>query len=140
VNAITGTPWILVGSDGNSLATEGITSQGMPHPRFYGTHTRVLGACVRDLRLLSLEQAVHKMTGGSAEALGWTERGWLKPGCFADVTVFDPARIADVATYDSPHQYATGVSTVVVNGEVVIDGGEHTGALPGRMIRRPVLH
>ncbi|MEO5695455.1 MAG: D-aminoacylase [Usitatibacter sp.] len=140
VRAITGTPWILVASDGNSLAVEGVTSEGMPHPRFYGTHARVLGACVRDMNLLTLEQAVHKMTGGSATALGWTERGWLKAGQWADVTVFDPARIADVATYEKPHQYATGVSTVVVNGEVVIDGGEHTGALPGRVIRRNTVH
>lgn len=140
VRAITGTPWILVGSDGNSLAVEGVTSQGMPHPRFYGTHTRVLGACVRDMGLLTLEQAVHKMTGGSATALGWTDRGWLKEGFHADVAVFDPARIAEVATYEKPHQYATGVSTVVVNGEVVIDGGEHTGALPGQVIRRNTLH
>lgn len=140
VRAITKTPWILVGSDGNSLATEGITSQGMPHPRFYGTHARVLGACVRDLRLFSLEQAVHKMTGGSATALGWTDRGWLRPGHFADVVVFDPDRIGDVATYEKPHQYATGVSTVIVNGQVVIDGGDHTGALPGQVIRRPTLH
>ena len=140
VRAITGTPWILVGSDGNSLAVEGVTSQGMPHPRFYGTHTRVLGPCVRDLGLLTLEQAVHKMTGGSAAALGWTDRGWLREGHWADITVFDPARIADLATYERPHQYATGVSTVVVNGEIVVDGGDHTGALPGRVIRRPTLH
>jgi N-acyl-D-aspartate/D-glutamate deacylase len=140
VNTIAGTPWILVGSDGNSLAVHGVTSQGMPHPRFYGTHTRVLGPCVRDLRLLTLEQAVHKMTGGSAAALGWTDRGWLRTGCWADIAVFDPERIADLATYDKPHQYATGVSTVIVNGEIVIDGGEHTGALPGRMIRRPPVH
>jgi len=140
VRAITGTPWILVGSDGNSLAVEGVTSQGMPHPRFYGTHTRVLGPCVRDLGLLTLEQAVHKMTGGSAQALGWTDRGWLREGHWADITVFDPARIADLATYERPHQYATGVSTVVVNGEIVVDGGDHTGALPGRVIRRPTLH
>jgi N-acyl-D-aspartate/D-glutamate deacylase len=112
----------------------------MPHPRFYGTHARVLGACVRDMHLFALEQAVYKMTGGSAAALGWTDRGWLKAGCFADVAVFDPARIADRATYDKPHQYATGVSTVIVNGEVVIDGGEHTGLLPGRVIRRATVH
>jgi N-acyl-D-aspartate/D-glutamate deacylase len=140
VNAITAAPWILVGSDGNSLADYGVTSQGMPHPRFYGTHARVLGACVRDMHLFALEQAVYKMTGGSAAALGWTDRGWLKAGCFADVAVFDPARIADRATYDKPHQYATGVSTVIVNGEVVIDGGEHTGLLPGRVIRRATVH
>lgn len=136
VRAITGTPWILVGSDGNSLAVEGVTGQGMPHPRFYGTHVRVLGPCVRDMKLLTLQQAVHKMTGGSATALGLSDRGWLRPGMRADIAVFDPSRIADVATYEKPHQYATGVSTVVVNGDVVIDAGEHTGALPGRVLRR----
>ncbi len=136
VNTITGVPWILVGSDGNSLAVHGITGQGKPHPRFYGTHARVLGHCVRDLGLLTLEQAVHKMTGGSATALGWTDRGLLRPGFWADIAVFDADRIADLATYDDPHQYATGVSTVVVNGELVIDSGEHTGALPGFVIRR----
>jgi N-acyl-D-amino-acid deacylase len=140
VRRITGTPWILVGSDGNSLATEGVTSQGMPHPRFYGTHARVLGPCVRDLKLLTLEQAVHKMTGASAKALGLVDRGWLKPGFAADITVFDPALVGERSTYDRPHQYASGVSTVIVNGEVVIDGGDHTGVLPGRVIRRPALH
>ena len=97
----------------------------------------MLGPCVRELGLLSLEQAVHKMTGGSAAALDWTERGWLCPGMYADVTVFDPARIADRATYENPHQHAAGVSTVIVNGSMAIESGEHTGALPGRVLRRP---
>jgi len=140
VQTITGTPWVLVGSDGNSLAVHGITSQGKPHPRFYGTFSRVLGACVRDLNLLTLEQAVHKMTGGSAAALGMTNRGCLQPGMMADLAVFDAAAVADLATYESPHQYATGVATVVVNGEVVIDGGDHNGALPGRILRRQAMH
>jgi N-acyl-D-aspartate/D-glutamate deacylase len=136
VHAITGTPWVLVGSDGNSLATSGITSQGKPHPRFYGTHARILGACVRESKLLTLPQAVRKMTGGAAAALGLVDRGVLRVGAWADVTVFDPDRIADRATYEDPHRYAVGVSTVVVNGEVVIDGGDHTGARPGRVLRR----
>lgn len=136
VRAIGGAPWVLVGSDGNSLATHGVTSQGKPHPRFYGTHARVLGHYVRELGLLTLEHAVHKMTGDSAHALGWHDRGLLKPGFHADIAVFDPDKVADRATYDDPHQYATDVSTVVVNGEVVIDAGEHTGALPGRVLRR----
>jgi N-acyl-D-aspartate/D-glutamate deacylase len=136
VRAISGSPWVLVGSDGNALATAGITSQGKPHPRFYGTHARVLGPFVRDLRLLRLEQAVHKMTGASARALGLGDRGVLRPGAWADVAVFDPARIADRATYEEPHRYASGVSTVVVNGQVVVDGGDHTGALPGRVLTR----
>jgi N-acyl-D-amino-acid deacylase len=137
VRRISGAPWVLVGSDGNSLATSGVTSQGMPHPRFYGTFARVVGPYVREHKLLSLPQAVHKMTGGSAAALGLVDRGLLREGQWADVTVFDPSAIADRATYDAPHQYASGISTVVVNGEVAIDGGDHTGALPGRILRRP---
>jgi len=113
-----------------------VTSQGKPHPRYYGTHARVLGACVRD-GLLTLPAAIHKTTGASAAALGLSERGVLREGSWADVTVFDPGRIAERGSYDDPHQYAVGVSTVVVNGEVVIDGGDHTGAVPGRVLRRP---
>jgi N-acyl-D-aspartate/D-glutamate deacylase len=137
VRRISGAPWTLVGSDGNSLATSGVTGQGMPHPRYYGTFARVVGPFVRELGLLSLPQAVHKMTGGSARALGLADRGLLREGYRADVTVFDPSTIADRATYEAPHQYATGVSTVIVNGEVVIDDGDHTGALPGQVLRRP---
>ena len=136
VREITGAAWVLVGSDANALATSGATSQGKPHPRSYGTHARLLGALVRDLGLLTLPAAIHKTTGASAAALGLDDRGVLREGCWADVAVFDPARIADLATYDDPHRYAVGVSTVVVNGEVVVDGGDHTGALPGRRLRR----
>ena len=136
VREITRAPWVTVGSDGNALAVTGVTGQGKPHPRYYGTHARVLGPCVRELRLLTLEQAVAKMTGAAARALGLADRGVLRAGAWADVAVFDPARIADRSTYEEPHRYATGVSTVVVNGQVVIDGGEHTGALPGRVLRR----
>jgi len=136
VRAITATPWVTVGSDGNALAVSGVTGQGKPHPRYYGTHARVLGHYVRDLRLLTLEAAVAKMTGVAARALGLRDRGLLRPGAWADVVVFDPARIADRSTYEDPHRYAAGVSTVLVNGEVVVDGGDHTGALPGRVLRR----
>ena len=137
VRAITATPWVTVGSDANSLATAGVTSQGKPHPRSYGTHARLLGPFVRDLKLLTLTAAVHKTTGAAAAALGLTDRGILREGAWADVAVFDPDRITDRATYDDPHRYAVGVSTVVVNGAVVLDGGDHTGALPGRILRRP---
>jgi N-acyl-D-aspartate/D-glutamate deacylase len=137
VDAITAAPWVLVGSDANALATSGVTGQGKPHPRAYGAHARVLGRYVRERRLLTLEQAVHKMTGGSAAALGVRDRGVLRPGAWADLAVFDPARVADTATDQEPHRYAEGVATVVVNGEVVIDGGDHTGALPGRVLARP---
>ncbi len=136
VREITGAAWVLVGSDANALATSGATSRGKPHPRSYGTHARLLGALVRDLGLLTLPAAIHKATGAAAAALGLEDRGVLRQGAWADVAVFDPARIADLATYDDPHRYAVGVSTVVVNGEVVVDGGDHTGALPGRRLGR----
>jgi N-acyl-D-amino-acid deacylase len=135
VDAITRTPWVLVGSDANALAPYGVTGQGKPHPRSYGTFARVLGRGVRERRLLSLPEAVFKMTAGSAAAVGLTDRGVLRAGAWADIAVFDPDTIADRATYDDPHRYAVGVSTVVVNGTVVIDGGDHTGALPGKVLR-----
>jgi len=137
VDEITRTPWVLVGSDENARSPGGVTARGKPHPRAYGTFARILGRCVRERGLLTLPQAIFKMTGGSAAALGLTDRGVLAEGAWADITVFDPATIADLATYDEPHRYATGVSTVVVNGTVVIDGGDHTGALPGRVLRFP---
>lgn len=129
-------PEVLVGSDGNSVAPYGITGQGRPHPRFYGTFARILGHYVRELGLIPLHTAVQKMTGRSAAALGLKDRGILRTGFRADVTVFDPDEIAERATYEDPHQYAAGVSHVVVNGEPVIDRGEHTGALPGKVLRR----
>jgi N-acyl-D-amino-acid deacylase len=136
VQTIIRTPSVLVGSDGTSLAPYGVTGQGKPHPRFYGTFPRLLGHYVRDLGLLSLPQAIYKMTGGSAAALGLVDRGLLRAGYGADVVIFDPEQVADRATFDDPHQYAAGISTVIVNGAVVIDGGEHTGALPGQVLRR----
>jgi N-acyl-D-amino-acid deacylase len=136
VQTILRAPDTLVGSDGTALAPYGITGQGKPHPRFYGTFARVLGHYVRDLGLLSLPQAVYKMTGGAARALRLIDRGLLREGYWADITLFDPHTIIDNATFDHPHQYATGISTVLVNGEVVIDAGEHTGVLPGHVLRR----
>jgi N-acyl-D-amino-acid deacylase len=136
VQAIIRTPSVLVGSDGTSLAPYGITGQGKPHPRFYGTFPRLLGHYVRDLGLLSLPQAIYKMTGGSAAALGLVDRGLLREGYRADLTILDPEEVADRATFDDPHQYAAGISTVIVNGVVVIDANEHTGALPGQVLRR----
>jgi N-acyl-D-aspartate/D-glutamate deacylase len=136
VQTILRSPDILVGSDGTSLAPYGVTSQGKPHPRFYGTFARILGHYVRELGLLSLPQAIYKMTGGCAAALGLIERGVLREGYWADITLFDPQTIDDVATYDDPHQYAQGIATVIVNGEVAIDAGEHTGALSGQVLRR----
>jgi N-acyl-D-amino-acid deacylase len=130
-------PKALVGSDGNCVATSGITSQGMPHPRFYGTFPRVLGHYVHDEKLLPLEAAIHKMTGATAAALKLDGRGLLREGFAADVTIFDPADFKEQATYAKPHQYPTGPrTTVIVNGAVVVESAVHTGALPGKVLRR----
>ncbi|QDU22732.1 N-acyl-D-amino-acid deacylase family protein [Urbifossiella limnaea] len=128
-------PWCSVGSDGYALATEGPLRRGNPHPRSFGTFPRVLGEYVRDRGVLRLEDAVRKMTSLNAAKLGLRDRGVLRPGAFADVTVFDPAAVADRATYTAPFQYAVGVEYVVVNGKVVLDRGTHTGALPGKALR-----
>lgn len=130
-------PTALVGSDGNCVATYGIVSGGMPHPRFYGTFPRVLGRYVAEQHVLPLETAIHKMTGATARALRLADRGRLAPGCRADVTLFDPADFKDRATYADPHQYPTGErTTVIVNGTVVVENAQHTGATPGCVLRR----
>ena len=129
-------PEIMIGSDGNSVSPEGTTGQGRPHPRFYGTFAKVLGHYSRDLGLLPLQDAVHKMTGASAKALGLNDRGILRKGFRADITIFDPETISAQATYEDPHQFAAGVDTVLVNGVATLQGGDHTGALAGRILRR----
>jgi N-acyl-D-amino-acid deacylase len=126
----------LIGSDGNSVSPEGTTGQGKPHPRFYGTFAKVLGHYSRDLGLLTLQDAVHKMTGGSAKALGLKDRGILKKGFRADITIFDPETIAAQATYEDPHQFSAGIDTVLVNGVPTLQDGDHTGALAGKILRR----
>jgi N-acyl-D-amino-acid deacylase len=127
----------LVGSDGNCVATYGTVSQGLPHPRFYGTFPKVLSRYVRDRALLPLETAIHKMTGATARALKFRDRGLLREGYCADVTIFDPDDFRDRATYADPHQYPSGPrTTVLVNGTVVVDNAVHTGALPGKVLRR----
>ncbi len=136
VRTFIASPTVLFGSDGNSVAPHGTTGQGMPHPRFYGTFARILGHYVRDLGLLPLEHAIHKMTGASAAALGLADRGLVREGYAADLTVFDAASVAERATFDAPHQFADGIDRVIVNGEIVLDGGEHTGATPGRALAR----
>jgi N-acyl-D-amino-acid deacylase len=137
IREIVRSPSALVGSDGNCVADYGIVAQGMPHPRFYGTFPRIIGHYVHDQRLLSLEQAVHKMTGATAGALRLRDRGLLKEGCRADIAIFDPADFIDRATYAQPHQYPSGTrTTLLVNGIVVVDNARHTGALPGTVLRR----
>ncbi len=130
-------PTALVGSDGNCVATRGTVSGGMPHPRFYGTFPRIIGRYVEEQRVLSLEAAIHKMTGATARALRLADRGLLKPGMRADVALFDPSDFKDRATYADPHQYPTGArTTVIVNGALVVENAEHTGATPGKVLRR----
>ncbi len=130
-------PTALVGSDGNCVADYGITGQGMPHPRFYGTFPRVLSHYANELGLIPIETAVHKMTGATARALKLADRGLLRVGYCADVTVFDPADFKDRATYADPHRYPSGArTTVLVNGVPVVEDAVHTGALPGKVLRR----
>jgi N-acyl-D-aspartate/D-glutamate deacylase len=129
-------PWCSIGSDGSALAVEGPLRRGNPHPRSFGTFPRILGVYVRQRHLLRLEDAVRKMTSLNAAKLGLAERGRLLPGQFADVTVFDPEKVIDRATYLDPFQYSEGIAYVLVNGRVVLDQGRHTGARPGRALRR----
>jgi N-acyl-D-amino-acid deacylase len=137
VRDILRSPQALVGSDGNCVATYGTVSQGMPHPRFYGTFPRVIGRYVGEEKLLPLETAIHKMTGATARALRLADRGLLREGFAADIAIFDPADFKDRATYGAPHQYPSGKRTsVIVNGTVVVDEATHTGALPGKVLRR----
>ena len=130
-------PYVSVGSDAGAPAlAKNFTDQGI-HPRAYGTFARILGKYVREEKLLSLEEAVRRMTSLPADHLKIQKRGALKPGYFADVVVFDPEKIQDHATFENPHQYATGVLHVFVNGVHVLKDGEHTGATPGRCVRGP---
>ena len=137
IRQIVRSPKALVGSDGNCVADYGVVSQGMPHPRFYGTFPRIIGRYVHEQQLLPLEQAIHKMTGGTARALRLHDRGLLREGYRADIAIFDPADFKDRATYADPHRYPSGArTTVLVNGTVVVENARHTGATPGRVLRR----
>jgi N-acyl-D-aspartate/D-glutamate deacylase len=128
-------PWCSIGSDGSALAIEGPLRKGHPHPRSFGTFPRVLGVYVRQYGLLRLEDAIRKMTSLNAAKAGLVNRGLLRPGQFADITVFDPKRVIDRATYLEPFQYGEGINTVIVNGRVVLDQGSPTGVKPGRTLR-----
>jgi len=130
-------PYMSFGSDAGSLAPEGVFLESGQHPRAYGNFARLLGKYVRDEGVLPLEEAVRRLTSLPAHNLKLRRRGELRPGFHADVVVFDPATIADHATFAEPHQYSTGVHHVFVNGTQVLEDGEHTGALPGRVVRGP---
>lgn len=130
-------PFVSIGSDGSAVSVDGTVGPAHPHPRFYGTFPRVLGRYVRETGLLSLEEAVRKMTSANAAKVRLFDRGLLRPGLWADVTIFDPARVIDRATFEQPRQYATGIEYVIVNGTVVIDRGRHTHARPGQILYGP---
>jgi N-acyl-D-aspartate/D-glutamate deacylase len=137
IKKILGRPWVSFGSDGASVASGGVIGELGTHPRAWGNFARVLGKYVREDGVLPLGEAVRRMSGLPATNLGLEARGFLKEGMFADVVVFDPATIADRATYETPHQYAVGVKHVFVNGVQVLRDGEHTGATPGRALWGP---
>ncbi|HEY0455996.1 MAG TPA: amidohydrolase family protein, partial [Verrucomicrobiae bacterium] len=132
-------PWCSIGSDGSALAVEGPLRRGNPHPRSFGTFPRVLGVYARERGLLRLEDAVRKMSSLSAAKIGLKDRGSLREGLFADITIFDEQKIIDRATYEQPFQYAEGIESVIVNGRLVIDKGTHTGARPGRVLRHEIV-
>jgi len=129
--------WVSIGSDGTAVTTEGPLAAGNPHPRYFGTFPRVLGRYVREEHVITLEDAIRKMTSANAAKVQQYDRGLLRPGMAADITVFDAATIIDNATYEKPHQYATGVEYVIVNGKVVLDRGHHSGARPGAILYGP---
>jgi N-acyl-D-aspartate/D-glutamate deacylase len=130
-------PWIDVGSDGIALPAGVHTSFGKPHPRSFGTFTRILGDVVRNRHIITLEEAVRKMTSQPANRLGIADRGLLRQGMKADVVVFDPATVSDTSTYAKPDQYSKGVAWVFINGTPVVANGNPTDALPGRVLRGP---
>ena len=135
VDLIASTPFICMGSDGSSLKADGPLSEGKPHPRNYGANARFLARMVRDKGLVSLEEAVRKMTTLPASRLGLTQRGRLAPGYAADIVAFDPDTVEDRATFADPHQYAVGVRHVFVNGQAAVTDGRSTGATPGKVLR-----
>jgi N-acyl-D-amino-acid deacylase len=130
-------PWVSVGTDASAIKPEGELGRGQPHPRSYGTFPRILGRYVRDEKVLSLPEAIRKMTSLAAAQLKISERGTLKVGYFADVVIFDPKTVADTATFEKPHQYPIGIDTVIVNGSVTVRNGKHTGARAGRALFGP---
>jgi len=129
-------PRVMFGSDAGATAPYGVLGQGHPHPRAYGTFPRVLGAYVRELGMLSLEEAIHRMTGLAAWRLGLPDRGLIRPGYKADLVIFDAQHIADLATYDTPQTYPSGIQWVIVNGQVVLHNAERPPTLPGRVLVR----
>jgi N-acyl-D-aspartate/D-glutamate deacylase len=130
-------PWVSVGTDSAAIKPEGELGRGQPHPRSYGTFPRILGRYVREEKVLGLPDAIRKMTSLAASQMKLAERGTIREGYFGDVVVFDPATVADKATFDRPHQYPVGIETVLVNGVITVRNGTHTGARAGQALYGP---
>jgi N-acyl-D-aspartate/D-glutamate deacylase len=124
-------PWVAIASDGSAVNMD---FPGVPHPRYYGTNPRVLGYFVRQQKVISLEDAVRKMTSLPAQILGLPDRGQIREGFAADLVIFDAARVRDTNSFEKPKSYPEGIPYTIINGVVVIDGGKHTGARPGRVL------
>jgi N-acyl-D-aspartate/D-glutamate deacylase len=131
-------PWVAVGVDASADAPDGPLGPEGTHPRAFGSMARLLGTYARDEKLFTVEEAVRKVTSGAARRLGLTDRGLLRPGMMADIVVFDPAKVKDVATYAKPKQFPEGIETVLVNGQPVLVDGFRTEARPGRPLLHPV--
>jgi N-acyl-D-amino-acid deacylase len=136
IRRIMTSPYHMVGTDASSVCASGPWSQGKPHPRHYGTYPCILGRYVREEGVLRLEDAIRRMTSFPAQRYGILDRGILRPGMHADVTIFDPATVIDKATYENPHQYPAGIPYVVVNGRVAVDGGKYKKVMAGKTLRR----
>jgi dihydroorotase/N-acyl-D-amino-acid deacylase len=130
-------PFVSFCTDSGARATDGPLSAAKSHPRGWGSYPRILGRYVREEKILTLPQAIHKMTGGPAKRVGLRERGLLQQGFFADITIFDPQRVIDKATFEVPNQYAEGISYVITNGQISVDNGKRTSALAGQVLRGP---
>lgn len=131
-------PLVGIGCDGSAIAPYGLLGGGKPHPRSYGTFPRVLGKYIREEKILTTEEMIKKMTSIPAERFGFSGRGKLQTGYFADLVIFDEEKIIDKATYEEPHQYPVGIEYVLVNGQMVVESGNHTGLLPGKILRKKV--
>jgi len=129
-------PFSMFGSDAAARQHGGPPAEDLPHPRAYGTFPRILGHYVRDRGILTLEEAIRKMTSMPANRLGLSRRGLIREGWWADMVVFDPEKVRDTSTYTDPHQYPDGIEYVIVNGEIIVEQGSHTGSLPGHVVRR----
>ena len=127
-------PLTIIASDGRAVADYGALHTGSCHPRYYGAFPRVLGKYVRDEKVLSIETAIQKMTSMPAKIMGLDNRGTLAPGMIADITIFDPKTVSDMATFENPHQYSKGIEKVILSGNIIIDEGVHTNKLSGQVI------